>query len=327
MRPQELAASERFFGIALCYLDIRPNRHGNDRRATDARPYGAQSMSILAESVADLRTPLRTAKTGTLDIAQLKQAFAEDGYLVFRNVVSRERLATLHRRLLDEFESAKRSGRLFAGGGTISGHLNCFPGEESRFAYDTLVDRGIIDLIRELFPKATRPPNVGCNFNLPGSVAQHYHADRNFLDHFMIANVAVVDTNLENGAIDVIPGTHQKFYKFWRFALEGAARRSVRLPLQQGDVLIRTSNAWHRGMPNHTAVARPMLAFTWEDGGSVHPDPFAIENGKIAFRQNWYRPTRIGRLRERTYVAAPITYSAYRFVTSLVDGSKGYDHQ
>jgi len=283
-------------------------------------------MSSLAEAVTDPHTSPRT-KALPGDIEELKRAFAEDGYLIFRNVVSRERLAQLHKQLVAEFELAKQSGRLLAGGGTISGHLNCFPGESARFAYDALEEHGIIDLVKALFPKATRPPNVGCNFNLPGSVAQHYHADRNFLDHFMIANVAVVDTTLENGAMDLIPGSHKKFYKYWRFATERAYRGSLRVPMQQGDVVVRTSNAWHRGMPNQTAVARPMLAFTWEDGGSKHPDPFAADGGKIAFRQNWYRPTAMGRLRERTFVTAPITYSAYRFVTSLFDGTKGYDRQ
>jgi ectoine hydroxylase-related dioxygenase (phytanoyl-CoA dioxygenase family) len=261
-----------------------------------------------------------------LDVESLGQAFARDGYLVFENVVSREKLSNLRDRILEEFEQAKRSGQLFSGGGLISGHLNCFPGEGSRFAYEALHERGILDVIKALFPKATRLPNVGCNFNLPGSVTQHYHADRNFLDHFMIANVAVVDTRLENGAIELTPGTHKRFYKYWRFAIERPHRNSVRVPMKQGDVLIRTSNLWHRGMPNRTSLARPMLAFTWEDGGSPHEDPFKIENGKILFRQNWYRPNLLGRLRERTFVAAPATYSAYRFVNSLY-GTKGYDHQ
>jgi ectoine hydroxylase-related dioxygenase (phytanoyl-CoA dioxygenase family) len=260
------------------------------------------------------------------NVEQLKDAFAKDGYLVFKNLVSPERLTGLHQQLAQAFEEAKRSGQLFSGGGTISGHLNCFPGEASRFAYEALESNGIVELIRSLFPKATRMPNVGCNFNLPHSVAQHYHADRNYLDHFMIANVAVVDTTIANGAIDIIPGSQQKFYKYWRFAMEGVARGSKRIEMKQGDVLIRTSNVWHRGMPNVTDTPRPMVAFTWEDGGSTQPDPFTAENGKIVFRQNWYRPTRLGRLRERTFVTAPITYSAYRFVTSLY-GTKGYDHQ
>jgi hypothetical protein len=257
----------------------------------------------------------------------LTKALADDGYVVLKNVVSRERLSLLNRRILEEFERAKQAGTLFSGGGLFSGHLNCFPGEESRFAYETLREQGIVDFIKSIFPKAQRPPNVGCNLNLPKSVAQHHHVDRNFTDNFMIANVAVVDTGLTNGAIDIVPGSHKKFYKYWRFALERPDRSSRRIPMQQGDVLVRDSNVWHRGMPNHTEVARPMLAFTWEDGGSRHDDPFTVDGGKIVFRQNWFRPNFLGRLRERTFVTAPITYSTYRFVSSLFDGTKGYDRQ
>ena len=281
-------------------------------------------MSYSAEPVPHGLAPSREPALPQ-DLEQFKRAFAEDGYLIFRNVVSRERLSQLCTSILQEFERARQSGRLFSGGGLISGHLNCFPGVESRFAYEALQEHGIIDLIKAIFPKAVRLPNVGCNLNLPNSVAQHYHADRNFTDYFIIANVAVVDTDLANGAMDLIPGTHKKFYKFWRFALERPYRAGIRLPMKQGDVVVRTSNVWHRGMPNHTSVARPMLAFTWEDGGSTHADPFTVEDGKIVFRQNWFRPNLAGRLRERTFVAAPITYSAYRFVTSLF-GTKGYDH-
>jgi hypothetical protein len=239
-------------------------------------------------------------------------------------VVPKGRLSDLRTKILDEFERAQRSGSLFSGGGLITGHLNSFPGEESRFAYDAVREHGIVDVIQALSAKSLRAPNVGCNLNLPKSVAQHYHVDSAFTQDFMVCNVAVVDTDLENGAIDVLPGTHRKFYKYWRFALEKPYRNSTRLPLKQGDVLVRTSNLWHRGMPNFTAVPRPMVAFTWEDGGSVHDDPFRIGDGKIAFHANWYRPNLLGRLRERTFVAAPFTYSAYRFVRSLW-GNKGYD--
>ena len=46
-------------------------------------------------------------------------------------------------------------------------------------------------------------------------------------------------------------------------------------------------------------------------------------DGKIRFYPNWYQPTTLGRLRERTFVTAPVTYSAYRFARSLY-GNKGY---
>jgi hypothetical protein len=86
---------------------------------------------------------------------------------------------------------------------------------------------------------------------------------------------------------------------------------------------VRTSNLWHRGMPNRSAVPRPMLAFSWEDGGSEHDDPYTIDGGRIQFRPNFFRPSRLGRLRERTFVTAPFTYSAYRIVDSLFT-NKGY---
>ena len=263
----------------------------------------------------------------SIDWVDATRGLVDDGYVVFKNVVSRDALSRLSASLAEEFDRAKTSGKLFSGGGLFSGHLNCFPGAGVRFVYEALQERGIIDLVKSVFPKAQRPPNVGCNFNLPGSVTQHYHADRNYLDYFMIVNVAVVDTDLSNGAIDMVPGSHKKFYKYWRFAMERPNRAAIRIPMRQGDVLVRNSNVWHRGMPNKTATPRPMLAFTWEDGGAQESDPFAVNGGNIAFRQNWFRPTRLGRLRERTFVAAPITYSTYRFVSSLFDGSKGYDHQ
>ncbi len=248
-----------------------------------------------------------------------KQAFARDGYFVLRNVVSQQRLAELHQALAQEFDAASKSGALFYGGGLMSGHLNCFPGAVARFGYDTLLDRGIIDLARQLHPSVLRMPNVGCNFNLPGSHTQHYHIDRPFTREFMIINIAVVDTVIENGAIELIPGTHKRFYRYTEFVLERRHRDGVRVPINCGDVLVRSSNVWHRGMTNRTSVPRPMLAFTWEDGGNLQPDPFSAEGGKIRFLPNWFKPTRVGRLREQLFVKVPITYSALRFARSLLD--------
>jgi ectoine hydroxylase-related dioxygenase (phytanoyl-CoA dioxygenase family) len=279
---------------------------------------------MMQTNVLDAAQAVESNKTlAPTAIEALKKSFADDGFFIVRNVVSRAQLTDLQTQLVTEFDRAKQSGTLFSGGGLMSGHLNCFPGAGARFVYDTLKERGIIDLIRDLEPKATRMPYVGCNFNLPHSVTQHYHTDRNFTNPFMIANVAVVDTVVENGATEVIPGSHHRYYKYWQFAVQRPYRNSIRVPLAQGDIMVRTSNVWHRGMPNLTSVPRPMLALTWEDGGNPQEDPFAAENGKITFRPNWFSPTRLGRIRERIFVSVPVSYSAYRFVTSLYS-NKGY---
>jgi ectoine hydroxylase-related dioxygenase (phytanoyl-CoA dioxygenase family) len=259
------------------------------------------------------------------DIEVFKQQFARDGYVIIRDVVSKEKLGNLRNQLLDELERSQRSGSLFAGGGAISGHLNCSPGEASRFAFEALQERGIVDLVRELSPRSFGPARAGCNVNLPRSVAQHYHMDGIFVEDFMIANVAVVDTDLINGAIDVVPGTHQRFYRYCEFAAGRVYKGSKRLPLNRGDVLVRTSKLWHRGMPNNASVPRPMLAFTFGEKGVKEGDLFGDGTNKIVFEPNWFKPTLVGRVRERTFVTAPITYATYRFVTSLFN-NKGYAH-
>src|SRR6478609_7042259 len=256
-------------------------------------------------------------KISATELDQAKADFERDGYAVIRNVVPKERLSAFRTRLMEEFEVSKRSGALFSGGGTLSGHLNCFPGIESRFAYEALLESGVVDLVKAVYsqPAALR---MGLNLNLPNSVAQPYHMDGVFAEDFMIANVAVVDTDLVNGAIDVLPGTHSRFYEFWRYAIERRYKLTTRLPLSQGDVLVRTSRLWHRGMPNRSATPRPMLAFTFGETVAPKGDPFQTNGGKIKFDPNWFRPNLLGRLRERTFVTAPITYSAYRFARSLV---------
>jgi len=260
-----------------------------------------------------------TGSLGKDELERCRREYTENGYFILRGIVDKDLLEGLHRSLTQEFDRAASSDGLFSGGGLISGHLNCFPGEGTRPVYEALVNYGIIDLMKELHPRVQRLPNVGCNYNLPGSHTQHWHTDRPFSQDFMIVNVTLVDTNLQNGATDIVPGTHKKMWKYTRFVLERCARNSVRIESKRGDVVVRNSNMWHRGMTNLTKVPRPMLAFTWEDGGSTAADPFRVNDGKIRFLPNWFRPNRLGRMRERLFVKVPFIYSTLRFGRSLVD--------
>ncbi len=167
-----------------------------------------------------------------VDAEQFAKAMDRDGYIVIPAVVSKDTLSAFADDLLGEFDRLVAEGLPFEGGGLMSGHLNCFPGERSRVIYDELCERGIIDLVRSYRPDIADAVRPTLNFNLPGSVAQHYHMDDAFLKEFLICNVAVVDTDLTNGAMDVLPGTNREFIKFWRYALERKYRLTTRVPLQ-----------------------------------------------------------------------------------------------
>jgi Phytanoyl-CoA dioxygenase (PhyH) len=238
-------------------------------------------------------------------------------------MVDRAELTKIQDRLNREFAQWQESTKSFRGGGLMSGHLNCYPGEAARGVVEQLRGKGVFELGQALLPTPPSSMRLGCNFNLPGSVAQHYHMDGIFLERFLVINVAVVDTVIANGAIDVVPRTHKRFYRYWEFAAGRVNRGSTRLPLAQGDVLIRVSTLWHRGMPNLTSTARPMLALTFGEKGVNTDDPFAYNQGQVEFQTNWFTTSLMGRIRERTTVMAPVTYSAYRFAHSLFS-DKGY---
>jgi hypothetical protein len=166
---------------------------------------------------------------------------------------------------------------------------------------------------------------VTMNFNLPGSVAQHYHIDGAYLDDFLICNLAVVDTTLTNGAIDLLPGTNREFMPFWKYALSRQYKKTTRVEMHAGDVLLRKSNLWHRGMPNKSNVPRPLLSFTFGEKGAPEGDPFEVNNGDFEFYANWYNTSRAGRARERTFKVFPLSYSAYRFASSVRHTKRGYE--
>ena len=95
-------------------------------------------------------------------------ALDEDGYIVIRDVVDRERLSELAADLMSEYERFSVSSEMFEGGGTLSGHLNCFPGEQSRFVWDEISKAGIPDLVRAVRPDIADSVRATLNFNLPG---------------------------------------------------------------------------------------------------------------------------------------------------------------
>jgi hypothetical protein len=248
-------------------------------------------------------------------LALLKQELAENGYSVIRGVVSKEPLSEFNARLAEAYDRSRK----FAGGGTIVGHLNCFPGEAARFIYDELEDYGIVEAVRAMRHGKRCNLRAQVNYNLPGSSPQHYHMDSLFADEFLLCNVAIVDTDEINGAIDVLPTTNREFYPYWRFALERKSKLSTRVVLEQGDLVVRTSNLWHRGMPNKTGTVRPMMALLFGEAGTQEGDPFQAYGSDIFFYPNWYsNETRLGILQERIESVLPVTRSAYRFGKSLL---------
>ena len=253
------------------------------------------------------------------DLRGLQRELDDKGFAVLRGVVAQAPLAALAAELYAAYDASEK----FEGGGAITGHLNCFPGPNARFIYDEIEAHGIVDAVQAMRPGRQNRMRATMNFNLPGSVAQHYHMDGLYTEDFLICNVAVIDTDLVNGAIDLLPGTNREFMPFWKYAVRRCNKLSTRLEMSQGDVLLRRSTLWHRGMPNRSATPRPMASLTFGEVSAPDDDPRAQYANPVSFYPNWYSTSRMGILRERLYTAAPVTYSAYRFAKSI-GNDKGY---
>jgi hypothetical protein len=90
----------------------------------------------------------------------------------------------------------------------------------------------------------------------------------------LTVNIPLVDVNVENGALELWPGTHHDVRSGDRVG-EGLlvpedwldARRTevppVPVPLPRGALLLRDGRVWHRGTTNTTAHARPMVAMLY----------------------------------------------------------------
>jgi ectoine hydroxylase-related dioxygenase (phytanoyl-CoA dioxygenase family) len=255
---------------------------------------------------------------------RLRAAYDEQGFVVVRGVVPKAGLVSLTLALGEALSRARVNGVLFeGGGGTMAGHINCYPGEPSRFAFDALVQHGVVELIRDINPELAGAVRAGCNMNLPNSVAQNWHIDGAFHKDFMIANVAVVDTVIQNGAIDLLPESHKRPEPYWRLAFARGFRSHRRVEMGQGDVLVRSSRLWHRGMPNLSGAVRPMLGFTFGEVSGTTGDVFSAHGGAIQFSPNRFATSRLGKLRERSYVAAPFAHEVLRIARSLL-GKDGY---
>lgn len=119
---------------------------------------------------------------------------------------------------------------------------------------------------------------------LRGSTYQDVHRDTPALfdglpetPSFQLAvNFPLCDVTLENGPFETTIGTHRMRADEARQAYEAGQCALQAIPMELGDVMIRDVRALHRGTPNNTDSARPMVVMgysrSWYFRPEVHID-------------------------------------------------------
>lgn len=237
------------------------------------------------------------------------QAVKIDGYIILKDAVEREHVDLICNRMLaDTAEILARTDIPFNfNRANIQQDPPPFPPYLFR---DVLVNDLVISITRAILGRGLKNTFYSGNTALPNTAdRQPVHADVGQLwpnlehptpPYGLVVNVLPMDVSLLNGSTEIWPGTHLDRtidYQSGDLKIPSAvleARRKISPPIQPsapaGSIVIRDIRMWHAGMPNHTAIPRPMIAMIhfiswWNEAGKLvfpkgteelfrHPDLF-----------------------------------------------------
>ena len=207
-------------------------------------------------------------------LAKAVQAIKEDGYVVIEQVVNHDHLDVLKERM-DEDSERLLAAEKWGGAGRQKGHLQQGPPPFAPYLFaDVVVNPYAIQVTREMLGEGFYCCFYNGNTNTPGSTTQPLHGDGIHLwgeqpePHpatQLIVNIWPQDSSAKNGATEIWPGSHLDTRPVTDET--EADRRSFAPPIQastrKGDLLIRDSRLWHRGVPNPSDEKRQMIAVVY----------------------------------------------------------------
>ena len=210
-------------------------------------------------------------------------AIHEYGYVILEDAVPIEPLEVLRERMDQDTGDLLAYCESIGGNPRERGHLQQGPPVSPDYVFADVVMNDYVNRVCNLlYNHRPRLTFYNGNTNCPGSTTQRLHMDGRHAtlapDPIAPTSSVVVDIppgpmNKGNGAIQIWPGTH-----FVRPPEGGpsvgeeleADRREIEGPIQPemdvGDVLIRDTRLWHRGVPNRSDRPRHMVALIVSDG-------------------------------------------------------------
>ena len=207
----------------------------------------------------------------------------EHGFVIIEDAVPKEPLAVLRERMDRDTEELLAYCESIGGNPRERGHLQQGPPVSSAYVFaDVAMNRYVNRICNELYKYRPRLTFYNGNTNCPGSTTQGLHMDGR---HATLAPEPVAPTssvvvdipagpmNKQNGSIQIWPGTHlvrppeggprvPEDLEADRMAIEPPIQPET----QVGDVLIRDTRLWHRGVPNPSDRPRHMIALIVTDG-------------------------------------------------------------
>jgi Phytanoyl-CoA dioxygenase (PhyH) len=172
-------------------------------------------------------------------------------------------------------------------------HFLPMPFEPPCFCPEFFFDAAVLRIVRGVMDDRVVADQWGCDVCLRGSAYQDPHADYQrplFAEvpdlelpvYMLVVSFGLGPIALENGPIEIAPGTHRLPRKEAMRAVETTDIAMQPVPLDIGDVLIRHPWALHRGSPNRTDLPRALATIRYvrrwyaDSSREVNPIPGAV---------------------------------------------------
>lgn len=215
------------------------------------------------------------------NVGQAQGALKEQGYAILRGAVPVHALETLKFKMEEDLKRLlAMESQVTLPYNWVKGHLAVQPPPEHPYLFPEILANPFAAAVsKAVHSKFFNNAYDGLTI-LPGTSAQPLHADHGQLwpdlkeahpPVTLVINIPLTDTNEQNGAIELWPGTHLNttIWKGDDIEVPAAAIESLRQPCtpiractRQGDILMRDMRLWHRGMPNFSESPRIMLVNT-----------------------------------------------------------------
>jgi hypothetical protein len=174
-------------------------------------------------------------------------------------------------------------------------HFVPMPFSAPCFAPEFFFDPTILAIARKAMDDRIVADQWGCDTAVRGSAYQQFHADYQrplfpetpdlaLPPYVLVVSFGLVAITSANGPIEIAAGTHRTPREQALRAIESGECKTQTVPLQIGDVLIRHPWALHRGTPNATDIARPLVTIRYvrrwyaDDSRDVNQIPRAVWN-------------------------------------------------
>jgi ectoine hydroxylase-related dioxygenase (phytanoyl-CoA dioxygenase family) len=153
-------------------------------------------------------------------------------------------------------------------------HFLPMPFDPPCFAPDFFFDDEVMSIVRGVMDDRIVADQWGCDVPLRGSDYQGVHVDYQrplfgeapdlpLPAYLMVVSFGLVRITLDNGPIEIAPGTHRMPRQEALRALEAGEIGMQPVPLEIGDVLIRHPWVLHRGSPNRSGTPRALASIRY----------------------------------------------------------------